>query len=106
VKRKGRRKGTPYQYGYQVEFEAKKRLKNLGAEIVVRSSRSLSPIDLIALFPREKRILLVQVKKAEAVEDYEELQKQYSELKQYAGQFIVEPMLFIKKSGRYEFLKL
>jgi len=106
VIRNVKRKSTPYKRGYQIEIEAKRRLEQLGADIVIRSSRSLSPIDLVAIFLKEKKILLVQVKKAEAPRDYDKLQKQFSYLKQYTGQFLVEPMVFIKKSNRYDFLKL
>ena len=100
------KKPRPYLYGRAVEYEAKRRLIEHGAKIVVRSSRSLTPVDLIAVFPDKKEIWLVQVKKAELEEQKYIAKKVEEQLSSLAGIYIALPYLFIKVKGRYTFLKL
>uniref|UniRef100_A0A7J3JQU3 Holliday junction resolvase n=1 Tax=Ignisphaera aggregans TaxID=334771 RepID=A0A7J3JQU3_9CREN len=96
---------TPYKYGYLVELRAKEKLEQLGAKIVIRSSRSLTPADLVALFPDRREIWLIQVKKME-VKDTSKLKEKFSELATLSGTYTVVPCLFAKNRGRYEFIKL
>jgi len=98
---------TPYQSGYLVELKAKDTLKELGATHVVRSSRSLTPIDLIAIFQDKKEIWLVQVKgKREAPKDLSKLRKEFKSLRALRGEYTVSPYVYMKKEGRYTFMEV
>lgn len=51
-----------YARGRRLEYKIRDELEGMGAELVVRSAGSKGPIDLIAFFPLEREIYLVQVK--------------------------------------------
>ena len=104
-RRKKRR--TSYQIGYIVELKARDELRRLGATHVIRSSRSLTPIDLIAILPQKQEIWLVQCKaKREAPQDPTKLKAQFQELKQLSGTYKVLPVVFMKKNGKYQFIEV
>jgi len=95
-----------YRPGYLIELKAKDELRHHGAKIVVRSSRSLSPVDLIAIFPDRKEIWLVQCKKAEAPRNSEALVRMFANLKELEGVYTCKPYAYMKKNGKYEFLEV
>jgi len=95
-----------YRPGYLIELKAKDELHRRGAKIVVRSSRSLSPADLIAIFPDNKEIWLVQCKKAEAPKNPEALVRMFADLKVLEGVYTCKPYAYMKKNGKYEFLEV
>jgi len=98
---------SAYRSGYLVELKAKDKLKKLGAKIVVRSSRSLTPADLIAIFPDRKEIWLVQCKaKQEAPKKPETLKRRFKDLKALAGNYTCRTMVYIKKEGKYTFIEV
>jgi len=97
----------PYQYGYIVEHECRKRLKQkYGAKYVIRSSRSLGPADLIAIFPERREIWLIQVKKEQAPKDLSKLQQRFKTLVELGGEYQVIPYAFMKVKGKYNLIKL
>jgi len=96
---------SAYRYGYLVEHRCRELLKQKGA-YVIRSSRSLGVADLIALFPDQNEIWLVQCKKAEAPKDLSKLHKKFQDLYILAGTYRVRPFVFIKKEGRYTFIEV
>jgi len=96
-----------YRKGYLVELKCKQRLKELGATHVIRSSRSLTPADLVAIFDDHREIWLVQVKVGrEAPEDVEKLRKKFEELAKLKGTFKVKTFVFMKKKGKYMFIEV
>ncbi|RLI87540.1 MAG: hypothetical protein DRP01_01655 [Archaeoglobales archaeon] len=100
-------KRTSYQKGYIIELRAKDDLKKLGANLVIRSSRSRTPADLIAFFPDTKEIWLVQVKGyREAPRDLSKLKEKFKDLAQFKGQYTVKTKVFIKRKGRYTFIEV
>jgi len=98
---------TSYYRGYMVEWECKQRLKNLGATHVIRSSRSLTPVDLIAFIPRSQEVWLIQVKAGKNLpRNHEKLREKYKDLVELKGNYKAKPILFTKKNGRYSFINL
>lgn len=96
-----------YRKGYLVELRARDDLKKMGATHVVRSSRSLTPIDLVGIFKDKKEIWLVQVKGyREAPEDGEKLKKEFRELAELAGTYRVRAFVFMKRRGKYSFIEI
>ena len=98
---------SSYRRGYIIELKAKSQLKKLGAKIVVRSSRSRTPIDLIAIFPDRKEIWLIQCKaKREAPKNLDKLRKKFHDLVELSGTYTVHPVIYMKKERRYQFMEL
>jgi len=98
---------TTYYRGYMVEWECKQRLKNLGATHVIRSSRSLTPVDLVAFLPENQEIWLIQVKAGKNLpKNLEKLREKFKDLIELKGNYRVKPILFAKKNGRYRFINL
>lgn len=81
---------SQYLKGRKAEYFAKRVLKDLGAEIVVRSAGSKSPYDLIAIFPKIKEIWFVQVKSR----TIENPQGKFSIRENQIGYFTVKEVLF------------
>jgi len=79
---------SAYRSGYLVELKAKDKLKKLGAKIVVRSSRSLTPA------------------KQEAPKKPETLKRRFKDLKALAGNYTCRTMVYIKKEGKYTFIEV
>lgn len=99
--------GASYKKGYIIELKAKDKLKELGATLVVRSSRSLTPADLIAIFPDKKQIWLIQCKaKREAPKDLSKLRKEFRKLVKLGGEYTVSPYVYMKKNRRYTFIEV
>mgnify|MGYP000507014374 CR=1 FL=1 len=79
------------------------RLKEMGARIVIRSSRSRTPVDVIAIFPREKRIMLVQVKKGRS--RLKPIEKRV--LRELGGEYKVETYVYsMDEDYRYRFKRI
>lgn len=98
---------SSYKKGYTIELLCKERLKNFGATHVIRSSRSLTPADIVAIFADRREIWLVQVKGGrEAPEDLTKLAKEFSELAKLKGNFTVKTFVFMKKHGKYSFIEV
>jgi len=96
-----------YRKGYVVELRCKELLKNAGATHVIRSSRSLTPADLVAIFGDRREIWLVQVKAGrEAPKDVLKLREEFSELAKLKGTFEVKTFVFMKKEGKYTFIEI
>ena len=95
-----------YRAGYLIELKAKDELLKKSASIVVRSSRSLSPADLIAIFPDRKEIWLVQCKKEEAPKDLSRLAERFKNLKALKGAYTCKAYAYMKKDGKYTFLEV
>jgi hypothetical protein len=96
-----------YRTGYFVELKAKDELLKQGAAIVVRSARSLSPADLIAIFPDRKEIWLVQCKaKQQAPKNKKTLQRRFKELKALEGTYTCKPVAYMKQGRKYAFIEV
>ena len=96
-----------YKTGYLVELRARDELKKMGAKVVVRSARSLTPIDLIAIFPDKREIWIVQCKaKQEAPKRKTSLKKKFKELTELEGVYYIKPYVYMKKEGKYKFISL
>jgi hypothetical protein len=85
-------------------LKAKDELIKQGANIVIRSSRSLSPADLIGIFQDKKEIWLIQCKKQEAPQT--RLTQKYNTLKKLEGVYTCKTFLYAKKQGKYQFISL
>lgn len=100
-------KTSAYRRGYLLELKARDELLKKGMEIVVRSSRSLTPIDLIAINPSKREIWLIQVKKgSKTPRNIDTLRKRFSKLKNLAGNYNVKAILYTKHSKKYQFIEL
>jgi len=98
---------SAYRKGYIVELRCKELLKDFGATHVIRSSRSLTPADLVAIFGDRREIWLVQVKAGrEAPEDVSKLRKEFEDLARLKGTFEVKTFVFMKKKGKYTFIEV
>jgi len=98
---------TSYHRGYMVEWECKQKLLRSGAKLVVRSTGSKTPSDLIAFFPEKNEIWLIQVKKGKNLPKKEEtIKKRFRDLIKLKGNYKVKPILYAKKDKRYEFVEL
>jgi hypothetical protein len=97
---------SKYRSGYLIELKAKDELLKQGAAIVVRSARSLTPADLIAIFPHAKEIWLVQCKKEEAPKDLSRLAERFKALKALEGTYTCKAYAYMKKDGKYAFLEV
>jgi len=98
---------SQYKAGYLVELKAKDELLKLGAAIVVRSARSLTPADLIAIFPDRKEIWLVQCKaKQQAPKNKKTLQRRFKELKALEGTYTCKAVAYMKQGKKYAFIEV
>jgi len=97
---------TKYRSGYLVELKAKDELLKQGAKIVVRSSRSLSPADLIAIFPDKKEIWLIQCKKEQAPKDPIKLKEKLIQLLALTGNYTCKAYAYMKKDKKYQFIEV
>jgi hypothetical protein len=97
---------SKYRSGYLIELKAKDELLKQGAAIVVRSARSLTPADLIAIFPDRKEIWLIQCKKEQAPKDTSKLAERFKDLKNLAGTYTCKTYVYMKKDRKYNFLEV
>ena len=101
---------SKYRAGYLIELKAKDELLKMavkmGTAIVVRSSRSLSPADLIAIFPQKHEIWLIQCKKEQAPKDTSKLAERFKDLKNLAGTYTCKTYAYMKKNRKYTFLEV
>lgn len=96
-----------YKRGYIVELRAKDDLMKMGATCVIRSSRSLTPADLVAIFKDKGEILLVQVKGFREIgDDVERLRWKFFDLVSLEGVYRVVPAVYGKVNGRYRLVRL
>jgi Holliday junction resolvase len=91
-----------YRKGYLLELKSRDELYRMGASLVVRSSGSHTPIDLIAFFPDHK-IMVIQVKSSDEtrVSKFEQLALQHLK-----GTYTVKPAIYILKNGKYQFMEV
>ena len=95
-----------YKKGYLIELKAKNKLKKMGF-IVIRSSRSLTPVDLIALHPQKHEIWLVQCKaKQQAPKNKQTLQQKLKNLKTLEGTYTCKPVAYMKQGKKYHFIEV
>jgi len=94
-----------YAKGRLAEYKAIEYLKQLGSSYVVRSTGSHGLIDLIAFFPKEKKIQLIQVKKLKRKVSEDYLKKEYSELKDFNGLWSVEALILTKEKRGFKTIK-
>lgn len=98
---------SSYRKGYVIELRCKEILKSFGATHVIRSSRSLTPADLVAIFSDQREIWLVQVKAGrEAPDDVDKLRREFKNLAELKGTFRVKTFVFMKKKGKYTFIEI
>ena len=76
-----------YVKGRAKEHYVIEKLKRLGADLIIRSSRSLGPADLVAVFLEKREIWFIQVKYAKEGVNIEKLREKYKELEALRGQF-------------------
>jgi Holliday junction resolvase-like predicted endonuclease len=96
-----------YKYGHKIELKAKDELIKKGATIVVRSARSLTPIDLIAFFPDRKEIWLIQCKaKKQAPKHKTTLQRRLKDLKTLEGTYTCKAIAYMKQDNKYTFIEV
>jgi len=87
---------SSYRRGRRAENYIRGILKTKGAELVIRSSRSLTFSDLVAFFPKKREIWLIQVKAKKG----EKIPEGYEEAKRFEGDYKVRFMFAIRgKSG-------
>jgi len=98
---------SKYKTGYFIELKAKDELLKNGATIVVRSARSLTPADLIAIFPDRKEIWLVQCKaKQQAPKRKSTLQRLFKNLKSLEGTYTCKAVAYMKQGKKYTFIEV
>lgn len=94
-----------YKLGYHVELLCKQKLNEMGFT-AIRSSRSLTPVDIVAINPEWREIWLVQVKREDAPADYEKLKGRFTDLHKLGGTYIVKTFVYMRKKGKYSFIEL
>jgi hypothetical protein len=87
-----------YLKGYMVEEKARKYLKSLKPDLLIRSSRSLSVVDLIAFFKETGEIWLIQCK---AGNRPRLSKKELEKLKDLEEFYYVKPYLYVKEKNKY-----
>lgn len=92
---------TPYAKGRSAEQYIRAKLRKAGAKLVVRSGRSLTGADLIAVFPERREIFLIQVKAAKRGVSLKTMEKEYSDLLDLEGTYDLRARIFHKKEGRW-----
>jgi len=90
-----------YQKGRRAEYYCKELLKQKGLVYVIRSAGSKGLADLVAIFPLEKEIWLIQVKTGKRTPSIETLKKRYKALKDLEGVYTVHAKLMVKKKNKY-----
>ena len=95
---------STYEKGRRAEHYVKRLLQMMGARLVVRSAGSKGPIDLVALFPDEGEVWLIQVKKEKRSISKAERQVLEELSKSLQGPFFIRVYIATKVSGKYEFI--
>lgn len=88
-----------YKIGRRAEHYVIGKLKKLGAALIIRSSRSLTPADLVAVFPKQRQIWFVQVKTSRRGTSLYLMPAYYPELKAIEGIYVVKGGFFVKEKG-------
>jgi hypothetical protein len=99
-------KTPPYKRGYQVEHYCRELLRKDHNALVIRSSRSLGPADIIAIMPDRGEIWLIQVKQMDAPKNPEKLAEMFKDLKKLEGEYKVKPKAFMRVKGKYQFIDI
>jgi len=94
---------SPYIKGRRIEYRCKEILKEKGVGVIARSSRSLGPFDLVAIFPLKKEIWLVQVKGWKKPPSKAKISREYQVLKELEGTYQVKAYAFVKRGNKYVF---
>ncbi|RLI81006.1 MAG: hypothetical protein DRP01_11355 [Archaeoglobales archaeon] len=92
-----------YRKGVRAEYLCMERLRNLGADVVIRSAGSHGLIDVIAIFSDRKEIWLIQVKRGADI-PLDILKSDYRDLGALMGTYHVIPMFFIKRGREYKLI--
>jgi len=90
-----------YEKGRRAEYRVRYVLQGQGY-IVIRSAGSKSPIDLVAINPSTKRILLIQVKSGKSRLRPEEREV----LRNLRGSYEVVPMTTVREGGRLKLVEV
>lgn len=85
-----------YQRGRTAEYLIINKLKNKGAELVIRSAGSHRDADIVAIFPNMKEIWLVQVKQSKRGVSLQSLQKEYEKFLSIKGTYNVKSGFYYK----------
>lgn len=95
---------STYEKGRRAEHYVKRLLNLMGAKLVVRSAGSRGPIDLVAFFPEQGEVWLVQVKKER--KHVTKAERQVLEELQRAldAPYVLRVFIATKISGKYEFI--
>jgi Holliday junction resolvase-like predicted endonuclease len=91
-----------YAKGRRAEHYVISKLQSLGADLVIRSSRSLGAADLVAIFLDKREIWFLQVKAGKREPKLETLQRSYPELSKLRGKFEVKSGFFFKRNGHWQ----
>jgi len=94
-----------YRKGYAIELLCKQKLQEMGFT-VIRSSRSLTPVDLVAINPEKHEIWLIQCKKEDAPEDPKKLKEKFKDLLKLNTHYTIRTFAFMRAKGKYEFIEL
>ncbi|MCP8316014.1 MAG: restriction endonuclease [archaeon] len=86
---------SSYEKGRSAEYHVKKLLEEMGYSWIIRSSRSLTPIDLLASNGSE--VIAVQVKARKYLSEDER-----RSLIEWSIRFKAKPMLAFKRRGRWK----
>jgi hypothetical protein len=97
---------SQYIKGRAIEYRAIKYLEKLGSSHVIRSAGSHGLVDLIAFFPKERVIKLIQVKKHKKGVSENYLKKRYAELGNFNGEWHVESIILVKEKRGFKTLPL
>jgi hypothetical protein len=95
-----------YAKGRKVEYAYRNLLLNSGASLVVRSAGSKGLVDLVAFFPKEKIIQLIQVKKGKRRMSTQLIKRKYEELKKLSGNYKVVSRVVIKEDKGFRIVYL
>jgi len=95
---------SSYERGRRAEHYVKRLLNLMGAKLVIRSAGSRGPIDLVAFFPQEGEIWLIQVKREKRHLSREERQVLEELQRALDAPYIVKVYIATKVSGKYEFI--
>lgn len=95
-----------YVRGRRAEQYVKDLLRSMGADLVVRSAGSRGPVDLVAFFPDEGEVWLVQVKAGSRGLGREERERLEDLAARLQGLYFIRVCAAVKRRGRYEFIAL
>lgn len=95
-----------YIKGRAAEYRIIKILKDFGYSHIVRSAGSKGIIDLIAINPKAKKILAIQVKKSNHKLNINNLKNKYGNMKELKNNYELIPMLALIHKRKLKFIEL